>query len=232
MSYCGQWSSVKHEPGRLRLATLKCRAWGCETCQPNRRRQLVAEACRGRPDTFITLTLHAKAAENPEEAVKSLSRAWRLIRKRHTRLHPDQKLPFLAVVERTKRGTPHLHILARSRWIDQRWLAAAMKEITGSYIVDIRRPKMIRRIAAYAAKYIGKDPAKIGKTKRYWQSQDYQIDKKDALPPLPPGHYYDRPLKCSLAQAKQDWESMGFKCWYEAHDRLIIDTSSYEPRRL
>lgn len=82
-------------------------------------------------------------------------------------------LPFLAVFEATKLGEPHLHILCRADWVDQRWLSAIMKEQIGAPIVDVRRVRQGDRALLYVSKYIGKSPHRFSGTKRYWTSLDY-----------------------------------------------------------
>lgn len=98
-----------------------------------------------------------------------------------------RKLPFLAVFEATKLGWPHLHILLRSGFIEQRWLSEQMADLIQSPIVDIRLARSPQQIASYCAKYVGKDTGKFGTSKRYWQSQDYDlrpkhVREKDPLP--------------------------------------------------
>lgn len=87
-------------------------------------------------------------------------------------------LPFIAVFEATKLGWPHLHILMRSRFIPQWWLATEMSELTGAHIVRIERLKSARQGAIYVAKYLGKNPHRFGTTKRYWRSRDYDRSTK------------------------------------------------------
>ncbi len=93
-------------------------------------------------------------------------------------------IPFLAVFERHKSGEPHLHILCRSEWIPQRWLSDEMRRLTGSFIVDVRRTYSAEDCAAYCAKYAGKEPWSFGTCKRYWASQDYEVE--------PPEHNEER----------------------------------------
>lgn len=84
-------------------------------------------------------------------------------------------LPFIAVVEKTQLGWPHLHILLRSRWIDQEWLSAQMAELIDSPNVHIDRITNRAKRAGYCAKYCSKATEKFVSTKRYWQSQDYDL---------------------------------------------------------
>lgn len=89
------------------------------------------------------------------------------------RLHPNRELQYLAVLELTKKGEPHLHIVTRSGWIGQKELSAHMLKAMGAPIVDIRQVRGQKAVANYVAKYISKRNIKLGTMKRYWSSQNY-----------------------------------------------------------
>ena len=139
MSYCGEQIAVKHEGKGLIVASLKCKAWTCPDCVDYRKRRMMAEACGGIPNTFITLTSRKTTKQTPSEAAKRLAHAWRLLRLRIMRRYHRKNLPFYAVFEKTKAGWPHLHILARTGWISQRFMSTVMAELIDSPHVDIRR---------------------------------------------------------------------------------------------
>lgn len=153
-----------------------CRSWGCEECQPTRKRQLVALAASGQPTSFITLTVNPAHGPTARARARKLVDAWRVVVRRAKKKYGYRSIPYLAVFEATKAGEPHLHILARVKWIDQRWLSAQMRSLIGAPIVDIRRVKGKRMVARYVAKYVGKEPGKFGTCKRYWRTRDYQVD--------------------------------------------------------
>jgi len=190
VSICRQWSLVKHAANNSRARVLYCRSWTCDTCQPRRRRQLLAQAASGRPNRFITLTARPGSDGTPRERLRMLAHAWRTIVKRLHRLHPLKTIEYMAVVEGTKRGEPHLHILYRGPWIAQRTLSTWMLELTGSPIVDIRAVKNTRNAVRYVAKYIAKKPEQFGTAKRYWRSYHYSDNEdsefhKDQDPSIP-----------------------------------------------
>lgn len=171
---CSEWSLVKSDGTTATVQPLRCRCWSCEECSPIRKRQLMAQAHAGHPDTFLTLTVNPARGLDPSERARTLAHAWRSLRKRAMRKYKLAALPFLAVFERTKKGEPHLHILLRVKWLDQKWLSAQMRELIDAPIVDIRRVNGSSKISAYIAKYIGKDPQRFKGTKRYWASRDYE----------------------------------------------------------
>lgn len=127
----------------------------------------------GNPSTFITLTANPAFAGSPLDRRRELAKCWNIVCKRIKRTYGLKSVPFFAVVEKTKRGEPHLHILARLPFVPQRWLSAQMADLMKSPIVDIRRITDLSKAAWYVSKYIGKEPAQFGTTKRYWQSRDY-----------------------------------------------------------
>lgn len=174
VTICREWSLVNDSPQETVGIQLKCRTWACEHCAPDRRKQLMGQAASGHPTRFITLTANPHEKENPEDRLKGLSHAWRLIILRLRRLHPGMSIQYLAIVEETKRGEPHLHILFRGPFIPQRLLSGWMDELEHAPIVDIRKIKNPREVISYVAKYVTKAPAQFGTSKRYWQSADYQ----------------------------------------------------------
>lgn len=175
MVLCRDWTVVKERAGVTTAEPLKCRCWSCDYCQPARINQLKGLARAGAPDTFLTLTANPKRGHSPDDRARGLARAWRLLRLRAMRHYGYRSLPFLAVFEKTKRGEPHLHILLRVRWLDQRWVSAQMRGLTSAPICDIRRVKGAKQAAAYVAKYVGKEPCPFKGTKRYWRSQDWDL---------------------------------------------------------
>jgi len=170
---CSEWTILKVRHGKTYAEPLRCRCWSCEECRPRRVAQLKALASEGHPNTFLTLTVNPAFGDDPDDRARKLSRAWRLVRQRAMRKYRYKSLPFLAVFERTKADEPHLHILLRVAWLDQRWLSNQMAELMGAPIVDIRRVTSERGAARYIAKYLGKDPHSFDGCKRYWRSQDW-----------------------------------------------------------
>ena len=171
--FCQEWSLVKHEPGAITIIPLRCHCWSCDECRPDRVLRLIYEAKRGRPDIFITLTSIYTPGGDPGAAAVALSHAWRKVRTEFMKENGLKSLPFLAVFEETLNGWPHLHIVARCKWISQKWLSKRMGELTGAFVVGVERLHTVRKIANYITKYIGKNPYRFTGTKRYWRSQDY-----------------------------------------------------------
>lgn len=173
MTVCGGWSLVKHDIHGTRGITLWCRSWSCPDCLPHRVKGLKKQAAAGHPTTFITLTVNPAHGETREERARELSDALKILVKRARRKFRKVKFEYMAVFEETKKGEPHLHILARAPFIPQRWLSETMNELIEAPIVDVRRIHSARHAANYVAKYVGKGPKAFGSLKRYWASQGY-----------------------------------------------------------
>ena len=196
--YCGEWSLVNRSLERIVIAPLRCRCWHCSECRPLRAWRLLTEARAGRPDLFITLTWRTRASVSPDQAAVLLAHAWRTVRAAYLREHGPKSLPFLAVFERTKKGQPHIHIVARCKWLDHAWLSEQLGDLIDSPNVWIERIHGKSKVAAYVTKYISKNPERFEGTKRYWRSQDY------LFPPDPEdGPIRERPGTWEIHQL--DW---------------------------
>jgi len=201
---------------------LRCRCWHCDECAPARKAQLVNEAKQGRPDLFITLTSRNRSKWTADYAAVQLAKAWRIVRAEFLRLHGKNSLPFLAVFERTKRGWPHIHIVARCHYLDRVWLSNRMKDLTDGPSVHVRRIHGKSKVAAYICKYLSKNPERFPGTKRYWRSRDYLVTfRKPPVWAVPqPDHEW--------SVVKEDWrsfagyrESRGQRVTWERYEATI-----------
>ena len=174
---CGEGSLVNTGLDGVRAISLKCRSWLCEDCRHDRKRQLMGMAMSGHPNSFITLTVDPSRFQTPLNRARELVIAWRRIVELAKAKYGYAKIPYLCVFEATKKGEPHLHILARVEWISQKWLADQMEGMTGARVCWIERIKSKKKAAAYVSKYVGKAPHKFGTCKRYWQTRDYEDGK-------------------------------------------------------
>jgi len=179
MTLCRDWTLVKYLPEERLAKPLVCRSWGCDYCAPERRSRLMAQAAGGEPTRFLTLTVNPHIGNDPADRLGLLAAAWRNTVKRLRRRFPGKPIEYLAVVEETKQGEPHLHILLRSPYIAQKFISDCMAEMIQSPIVDIRRIKGMKEVVRYVAKYITKAPAQFGKAKRYWASQGYEVKNEE-----------------------------------------------------
>jgi len=177
VSMCHDAVIVKAEKTHIRAVSLPCNSWFCVHCAIRRRRRVIAQAMDGAPTTFITLTVNPAFGFDPVDRAKHLVRAWRHVVRAAKARYGYKRIPYFAVFEKTKKGEPHLHILCRVKWIDQKWLSDQMDKLMSSPIVDIRKVERSGKAAYYVSKYLGKDPTPFGRLKRYWQTQDWQLYK-------------------------------------------------------
>lgn len=129
-------------------------------------------------DPFYFTTLTYRAGKNLQRDAESVRDTWRALLLRWRSRYP--KLTWIRVVELTKRGQPHLHIIMscgpgnrqarceRRAKYDASWLAKdcaclehvfskEWREITGdSYVVDVVEVADSGRGASYLAKYVAK----------------------------------------------------------------------------
>jgi DNA-binding HxlR family transcriptional regulator len=220
---CGNSCVVKHsETESPVIATLPCRAWNCPECAPKRAKKLLAQAIAGRPTTFITLTVNPREGEDALDRRRKLAVAWNHLVKRIKRRWKVKSVPFIAVVEATKRGEPHLHILARLPFIPQKWLSAQMKELINAPIVDIRTARGKSQVIAYCIKYVTKKPTQFGKSKRYWMSQNWLPTRKPADIPVMPDRGQWQVKHVDLLQEVYSWVSQGWKALRESEGVYIM----------
>lgn len=161
-----------------RAASLKCMRWGCEDCQPRRKRRLVALAAGGQPNMMLTITTRSVEGGDAIAEAKRQSIALAELKRRIIRQFKVETIQWLVVREMHKSGWPHMHVLCRLRYIPQRWLSMQWLSITKSSRVFVQRLKSAKHAAYYVSKYIGKAPAQFGTAKRYWKTTRYDLRPK------------------------------------------------------
>ncbi len=173
--FCAEWALVKFSFRTAEVLPLLCKCWTCDECRPGRTRRVVEEAKRGNPTFFITLTSRRRPELTPSQAAQALVVALRQLRRRYVKEHGKGSFAFMAVFEATKKGWPHIHMVARCKSISEIWLKDQMRELHDSPIVDRQVIHNKSKIAAYVSKYIGKNPHRFTGVKRYWRSLDYLL---------------------------------------------------------
>ena len=174
---CSELSLVKGNRLNLEACVLKCKCWGCENCEPGRRENLRQMALAGQPNKFLTLTVNPKHGVDADERARALLWAWRVLVKRMQRKLKTRTIPYLWVMEATKNGEPHLHILMRCGYVDQGFVSACMAELINAPIVHIRAIKEQSKMAAYVAKYCSKDARRFAGCKRFGYTKGWIVDE-------------------------------------------------------
>lgn len=152
--YAGTTIAYSHYFGQSIILAMTCKRWGCRYCG---QRKSIALACRvqlAEPNKLITLTVNPAAYETPRDAYnhtrRKLSELSKVIR------HEHGSFEYLRVLEVTKKGWPHYHLVARSGYIRQQWISDAWSSLTGAPIVDIRKIQKIEHVYQYVVKYLMK----------------------------------------------------------------------------
>lgn len=216
--YCNKHTLVKWHAGQITARPLRCKCWSCKQCAPWRARLLQQEALAGKPSTFITLTCNPNFRGSAAERAQNLVDAWRKCVRRLRAMKRYSKLQFIAVMERTQKGEPHLHILARMAYFKQSLLSDWMREFSDAPIVWIEYVRNKQKIAAYVAKYVSKGPYRYTGCKRYWRTMDYMHPTRAELRAQRPDDVvwylvdssytvYRDVLKNSEAVITRDWYS-------------------------
>lgn len=176
---CQEFSLVKHGLRGVRCVSLFCNAWNCEVCAPRRARKIAGQLKHGHPNKFLTLTVDANRGIDAEQRARSLLRAFQAWVKQLRKLHPDQKIEYGYVFEKTQNGEPHLHVLGRWPFTSQAKISSFMRAHIGAPVVWIEAVKSKRKAAAYVSKYLSKDCTKFGTMKRYGFSKGYRAPRTD-----------------------------------------------------
>jgi hypothetical protein len=139
---------------------LNCKSYGCGTCGPRKaarlRKTIVAKAQELDLTRLLTLTLDPANIPLDVDSVKYLRGVvWAKFRTYLKRKY-GKIVVYIAVLEFTKAGVPHLHVLV-GRFIPQQWISESWDALGGGRIVDIRRVYDIHRMGRYLAKYLTKD---------------------------------------------------------------------------
>lgn len=177
-------------------------------------------ACSGLPNRFLTLTVNPEVGSSPGDRLRLLSHAWHTLAKRLRRAYGPKAIEYLAVVEKTKRGEPHLHILLRSPFLPQKLISDAMRELINAPVVDIRKIRRARDVAAYVAKYVTKAPHHFDGAKRYWHTPGYEVDKEDWKPPEDTSGYRWKVTREGFEYLARAWTWEGFAIRREGPDQL------------
>lgn len=167
----------------LAVDIVSCRRWKCVFCGPKKAYKLRERIKLAKYERFMTLTHKPRPGQTQEAALRELRHNWHTLHKAIDRLKQGTKIQYVAIVEWTKAGQPHLHILFAGPYIQQRKLSGMWRHINNSPIVDIRAVKEHEKTAHYLAKYLTKDNACPPRMRRWSCSRGF-------LPDLPP---YENP---------------------------------------
>lgn len=111
----------------------------------------------GAPERVVTLTIRPLPSHTIPQRIDYLRGRLRVLCQRIRRQF--KAFQYLACLELTKRGTPHIHMLTRGTYISQRWLSSAWLALTGAHQVHIskidRKAGAIHECVKYLIKTAG-----------------------------------------------------------------------------
>lgn len=209
----------------LKVIPATCGRWNCGQCGPRKARRLRKRLAQTTPTRLITLTLRPDPLESPADALKRANRAWSILWRRLRRKHGQQAVGYAKIVELTKAGTPHLHIIAEVPYIAQRELSGQWKELTGSYVVDIRKIRSAAGIGGYLTQYLTK-ALEVPSGMRKWSAANGWVPP-EAPPALEPGELPPVAVfkHSSVAALLESLHAAG----YREHDGWLIPPSEQPP---
>lgn len=150
-----------------------CKSWSCPRCGPRKARALAKRIAQCPGTKLLTLTLPTDTSTTATQKLDYLNGSFRVLVKRLRRAYPASTIRYVKVVELTKNGTPHLHVVMESEYIPQHYISRLWHEITGAKVVDIRRIRRKNGSGRYLAKYLTKSEHHIHGRRRWSQSPGF-----------------------------------------------------------
>lgn len=133
---------------------IRCKRWSCPHCGQRKMTHFAHLVTNAKPNRLITLTVNPSLYESPREAYDATRRA---LPKLTTRLRKNHgEFEYFRVLETTKKGWPHYHLVTRCPYISQQELSKRWASLTGAPIVDVRQIKKASHVYRYVIKYLGK----------------------------------------------------------------------------
>jgi hypothetical protein len=162
------------------VCVLPCNRWGCVKCGPRKAKRLAYRIEKAEPNKLITLTVNPAAYEDPRSAYDStrrqLAELSKICRKKLGTFE------YMRVLETTKKGWPHYHLMARCPYIPQRTISTIWANLTSAPIVDIRQIRKIDNVFAYVVKYLCKQTYIPWTNRRTSWSKDFFLKEQKYEP--------------------------------------------------
>jgi hypothetical protein len=188
--HCGRFSISGKDPatGRVVVKRVHCKSWACSYCGPRRaslsKWRISEWAAKLGLRYFWTLTLPSGKFHTPLQAVRLIRRCFSKLRL-YLRRWFGESLTFICVLEFTKAGVPHLHVLF-DRYIPRGFMSASWAALGAGKIVFVK-PVTVQRVARYLSKYLSKDLFETAPkgARRITTSRDICLFPKRIGPRLP-----------------------------------------------
>lgn len=158
--HCGRFSirGIDPKTGRRVHRRVNCGSWACSYCGPRKaclaKKRIREQASKFGLCYFWTLTLAPREFDDPQERVRHLRRIFNKFRE-YLKREYGVALTYICVLEFTKRGVPHLHVLFDRR-IEHEWVSTTWDRLGGGRVVWVKRVK-VQNVTRYLSKYLTKD---------------------------------------------------------------------------
>ncbi|MBA7536813.1 hypothetical protein ES705_29078 [subsurface metagenome] len=167
-----------------------CHRWDCDPCARKRVRRARAMAAAGKPERRLTLTTRPRPFLPLDVAVRWWRKCFtKFLRELRKEFGPT---PYMAFLELTKAGWPHMHVLVRGSYMPQRMLSEIWLRITGSFKVHVQGVDNSWKAVEEASKYYLKTAQQVHAacphTPVYTMSRDWLPDDW-RQGDNPPGNY-------------------------------------------
>ena len=170
---CPRGAFVGVAPHHLIVGPAWCKSWACKSCARKKAAVLAKRIAKCPGTRLLTLTVRPSPGESPYDALDRVNAAFRTLIKRIRRAYKRIKCRYLKVVEWTKKGTPHLHVVMQCDYVPQFWLSQQWLSITGSAVVDIRAIRARNGSGRYLAKYLSKSEEHLPGRRRWSASPGF-----------------------------------------------------------
>jgi len=153
---------LQSDTGTVVAVPTTCKTWGCIGCRDRviaefKKRIVFGVSTLG-PCWFITVT-YRMVEDVARMDAAGVAKDWRRFLKLLKLEFPLVK--WLRVIESTKKGQPHLHLIMgdmkASGEAIRRFVKSAWTKVTGSFIVDVEPVLGAKGAARYLAKYLRKE---------------------------------------------------------------------------
>lgn len=140
--------------GEWCIIQLRCKRWGCRHCGERKVARFAWRCEDAHPNRLITLTVAKSRWINPRAAYESTRGMVTQLATKLRRIVDE--FEYFRILEVTKSGWPHYHLIVRSGYIPQRVLSRMWNSLTGAPIVDVRVIRKGKRVYFYVMKYLCK----------------------------------------------------------------------------
>lgn len=209
---------------------IRCKRWGCRHCGERKINHYAHKVASANPNRFITLTVANRLYESPREAYDKTRRALPQLTVKTRRKFGE--FEYFRVLETTKKGWPHYHLVARSKYIPHQFIKGAWFNLTGASIVDVRQIKKNEHIYRYVMKYLAKQSyvpwtdRRISWTRNFFPEQKFEKGKylqmraKEFWHEDPAEWIWKNARHKKLVEYSQDcWALLSEKEWLTVRDR-------------